>query len=296
MKKSILFIFIFFIGSMIYAQTIATNGKYQYTLNDFEKAVNFTEFICGAKLTSTELGKLKQQEIIDFNENPEFSLQNIADIDYQMQQFYAITDPSQIGLSRSMLIANLYYSIQEMPDDNAFKQIFNSYNIVLAIDPYNGISLTQKDVDSYFDYLTFYANLMGQAYVYDQQTRQANTQGIINQFLYGENQTKLMLSIMTIYYEYIQSAYNQLSYQEKQQFASSMTNNYDAFQQGYDYSNSNANNYYNQGNSNSSGNDYQTQQMYFNTMQDMMMQENATSLNIIENIGGSGNYWEVIDY
>ena len=305
MKKITLVLLFLIAGFIIKAQVIATNGSYQYTQNHFEKAVNFTEFICGTSLNSSELASLKQGEIKDFNEDPAYSLQNIADLDNQMQQFYAITDPSQIGLSRSMLIANLYYSIQDMPNDYAFKQIFNTHNIVLAIDPYNGISLTQKDVDSYFDFMTFYAGLMGQSYIYDQQTRLASTQGIIDMFLYGDNQTKLMLAIMTVYNEYMQSSYNQLTYQEKQQFANSMTSNYDNYQQGYDYSNTNNGgyssntNYSNQGTnySNSgSGNDAQTQQMYFDVMQDMMMQENATSLNIIENIGGSDNYWEVVDY
>ena len=77
------------IGGVINAQTIATNGKHQYTLSDFAKAINFTEYIYGVSLNNTELTNLKQQEIKDFNENPEFALQNIANIDYKIQQFAA---------------------------------------------------------------------------------------------------------------------------------------------------------------------------------------------------------------
>lgn len=277
------------------AQVLATSGNYQYTQEHFDKALQFTEFICGAQLTNAEVVALKQGELNDFNSDPATALQNIANLDAQMQQFYALTDPSQIGMSRSVLIANLYYNIQSMPDDYAFKSIFNKYNIVLALDPYNGISLTQKDVDSYFDFMEFYASLMGQNIIYDKQTRELYKQSVIDQFLYGDNQTKSMLAIMTTYNEYMQAAYNNLTASEKQQFTASMTNNYTSYEQNYDYSNNN--NYTENTNNNSnSSNDWQTQQMYYNVMNDMMMQNHATSLNIIENMGGTGNYWEVTDY
>ncbi|MBN2892638.1 MAG: hypothetical protein JXL97_12290 [Bacteroidales bacterium] len=290
LKQQLLVILFILLGHMLNAQVLATSGSYQYTQSEFNKSVKFTEFICGVTLNSKELASLKNEEISDFKLDPVTALNNVQSLDDQMQQVYALTDPFQIGISRSMLIANLYFTVQEMPDDYAFKVIFNTHNVVLAIDPYNGIALTQKDVNSYFDYLTFYAGIMGQTIIYDQATRNAYTQSVIDQFLYGDNQTKGMLAIMTIYNEYMQAAYNQLSFQEKQQFAASMTNNYTSYEQNYDYSSQNYSN------NNNSSNDYQTQQMYYDVMNDMMNQSHATSLNIIENIGGTGNYWEVVDY
>ncbi len=278
------------------AQVLASSGNYQYTQLHFNKALQFTEFICGANLTRNEVSLLKQGELKDFYDDPVTSLQNIADIDAQMQQFYALTDPVQIGFARSILIANLYNNIQAMPNDYPFKSIFNKYNVVLAIDPYNGISLTQKDVNSYFDFMEFYASLMGQNIVYDMQTRELYKQGVIDQFLYGDNQTKAMLAIMTTYNQYMQAAYNSLSASEKQQFSSSMTNNYTSYEQNYNYSNNNNYNSNTNNNNYNSNNDWQTKQMYFDVMNDMMMQNHATSLNIIENMGGTGNYWEVTNY
>ena len=35
---------------------------------------------------------------------------------------------------------------------------------------------------------------------------------------------------------------------------------------------------------------------YFQTMMNMNTLSHATSLNIIENIGGTGDYWKVVDY
>ena len=42
--------------------------------------------------------------------------------------------------------------------------------------------------------------------------------------------------------------------------------------------------------------DYQARQSMFQMMNDMNMNSHALSLNIIENIGGTGNYWNVVDY
>ncbi len=37
-------------------------------------------------------------------------------------------------------------------------------------------------------------------------------------------------------------------------------------------------------------------QNMFNMMQNMNTNSHALSMNIAENIGGTGNYWEVVDY
>jgi len=294
-KIGTLVLFLILLSNLAFSQVIAAKNGYQYTQADLNKTVRFTEFICGVKLSNSEIESLKQGELYDFNKNSVYALQNVANIDNQMQQFYALTDPLQVGLMRSMLIANLYYSIYQMPDANAFKQIFMKYNVVLALDPYNGFSFTEKDLHSYFDYLAFYAGLMGQSYVYDNYAREAYKQYVINLFLYGDNDTKTMLSVMSVYNQYVQAAYAQLSVNDKKQYANSLTGNYTTYEQGGSTDKTNVD-YSQYKGSNMSSNDWQTQQMYFNTMQNIMTQQHATSLNIIENMGGRGNYWEVVNY
>ena len=294
--KNLFFGLLFFIGAVnvLNSQILASKNGYNYTQADFQKAVRFTEFLCDKQLTDSELAMLKESELADFNADPQTALQNLNNIEAQMQQIYNTADPLQVGMSRSIMIANIYYSIQQMSDDNKIKQIFNNNVLVLAIDPYNGVSLTEKDVEAYFDYLTFYSGLTGQTVVYDRQTRDAYRQTVIDMFLYGDNQTKAMLAVMDTYNKYMQSAYNSLTPQQKQQFAASMTQNYNNYEQNYSYDNSSY------GNTSTSSpdfskNDAATNQMYFNVMQDYMMQSHATSLNIIENMGNTGNYWEVVD-
>ncbi len=296
--KNLLFSLLLLIGAVniVNSQVLASKNGFNYTQADFQKAVRFTEFLCDKKLTDSELSMLKESELADFNADPQTSLQNLNNIETQMQQIYNTADPLQVGLARSVMIANIYYSIQQMPDNNKFKQIFNNNVLVLAIDPYNGVSLTEKDVEAYFDYLTFYSGLTGQTVVYDRQTRNAYRQSVIDMFLYGDNQTKAMLAVMNTYNKYMQSAYNSLTPQQKQQFAASMTQNYNNYEQNYTYDNSTSS--YDNTSSSSpdfSKNDAATNQMYFNVMQDYMMQSHATSLNIIENMGNTGNYWEVVN-
>jgi hypothetical protein len=288
MKAKIFFVIFSVMWLPIFSQVLVEKDGYQYTQENFNRSVKFVKFICGIQLTEEEKEALKQGEINDFNANPATALQNVAYVDEQMQQLYALEDVLQIGLARSVLIANLYSTIYQLPPDNAFKQIFNTHTVVLALDPYNNLSFTQKDLDAYFDYLTFNAALMGSHYGYNQETRAAYAQSIINQFLYGDYQTKSTLAMMKIYFEYVQTVYQKLPDDKKNDFTNSITNNYNELtkQNGNQAQSSQEQ---------TSTNDWQTQQMYFNTMQDIMLQQHATSLNIIENIGGTGNYWEVVN-
>jgi len=40
----------------------------------------------------------------------------------------------------------------------------------------------------------------------------------------------------------------------------------------------------------------QQEREYWTMMSNISMQSHATSMNIIENMGGTGNYWEIVDY
>ncbi len=279
----------FILPDFLYSQVLAEKGPYRFTQSDFDKSIRFTEFICGEKLQQADIELLKNGELYDFELNPSMSLQNIAQIDQQMQQIYAITSPPEVGLARSMLITNLFNTIFSLPDENAFKQLFIKYNTVLAIDPYNGICFTEKDFQAYFGFIAFYAGLFGQSLVYDHPTREAFRQDIINQFLYGDMQTKYTLAFMHTFNLYVQGAYQKMTLQEKEQFVYGMSGNY------HDYSVNSVHSHQNN-NTQAHQNDSRTNQMYFNIMQDMMLQQHATGLNIIENIGGTGNYWEVVNY
>ncbi len=284
-----LFLSMFIFSGYLHAQVLAEKGPYRFTQSDFDKSIRFTEFICGEKLQQADIKLLKKGELYDFELNPAMSLQNIAQIDQQMQQIYAITSPPEVGLARSMLITNIFNTIFNLPDENAFKQVFYKHNTVLAIDPNNGICFTEKDLQAYFDFITFYAGLVGQSMVYDYQTREIFKQDIINQFLYGDLQTKYTLAFMHTFNLYVQGAYQKMTLQEKEQFVHSMSGNY------HDYSLNSGHSHQN-GNEMFQNNDARTNQLYFNIMQDMMLQQHATGLNIIENIGGTGNYWEVVNY
>ncbi len=288
-SRAVMFLSTIFLPGFLFSQILAEKGQYRFTQNDLDKPIRFAEFICGKNLEQADIELLKKGELYDFELNPSLSLQNIAQIDQQMQQLYAITSPPEVGLARSMLITNLFNTIFSLPDENAFKQVFYKYNTVLAIDPYNGICFTGKDFQAYFEYIVFYAGLFGQPLVYDYQTRDIFKQDIINQFLYGDMQTKYTLAFMHTFNLYVQGAYQKMTLQEKEQFVYGMSENY------RDYSLNTGQSFQN-GNDMFQNNDARTNQLYFNIMQDMMLQQHATGLNIIENIGGTGNYWEVVNY
>lgn len=105
--------------------------------------------------------------------------------------------------------------------------------------------------------------------------------------------------------EYIQKGYGQLSDQQRLAFQNEVNTRYQPYTANYDNS---LPDYTDPANLWPTGvdtpeekraylekkkSDYQMNQFTFNTMQNMMMQQQSTSLNIIENMGNSGDYWEI---
>jgi hypothetical protein len=100
---------------------------------------------------------------------------------------------------------------------------------------------------------------------------------------------------------FLQSNWNRLSPAQKQQYKSAYysqigqnTQSYQTYNQTY-----NSGSGYKSSSKKSPADqmrEYQARQHMFRMMNEMNMNTHATSLNIIENIGGTGNYWSVVDY
>ncbi len=258
-------------------QVLATQQGYQYTEAHFQTIVQFTEFLINQPLSFSELQTNRQEAIYNFNQNPAATIQDITDIYNSMQQLYATQDLGQIALVRSAILCQLYVTINQTGENPYIWQLIQAYSGILAYDTDNNLVLTQKDVDGYLALMQFYAQLSGQQFYWDWDTQKQFQQSMVQAFLQGSIEDRKSLATMALMDDYVQGVYTQMNLSQQQNFASSYNNNtggnrdYVGEMESY-YSASNAN---------------------FQIMQNIMMEDNVTMMNIIENMGDSGNYWEV---
>ncbi len=301
---------------------LASQSSYQLTEGHWQAALQFARFVLGTQLSTADEHAFRQSLIEEFNANPQATLTEIESLASQMQQLYQLTDLSQIALSRNMLLAALYQNFEQQAQKTYFYTLMQKYAPIIQIDPATGLALTWRDVDGYLGLMAFYSELAGQPLQISDEDRITYAQYLSQQFAIADQQTKASICTMATLNEYLRAAFAQLSPAEQQQAAAQLLQGV-GYQGNYNYQGGYQNDYYDQQFQQGYNQAYeqnqnlgqfpdgidtpekqraylqemqtrmQTNNMMFNTMQNIMTQQHATSLNIIENMGNSGNYWEV---
>ena len=283
-------------------QVLAESQGFQYTETHFQAGKRFVEFVLGQPLTAAEEQAGRQESIQDFYNNPVGSIQQTVQIDAQMQQVYQLTDPLQVALFRSAILCQLQTLFAQSQERPVIRQLIETHSPILAYDPANMLAFTTKDADGYLSLMTFYAQLNGQSAYIDEATRQQYHQYLTQAFLQGTVSDRQALSVMGVYSQYVQQAYAQLSANQQQDFTASY---YQVVEEQPTTDYTNPDNLWPPG-----VNTTEEKQAYlakrrseissFNAgmdvMSNVMLNQHVTTMNIIENIGGAGNYWEVTDY
>jgi len=295
MKTQIIFLITFLTFSLS-AQTYKVNSNkvwfsshgVNYTEGHFEKIRRFAEFLLDQKLNFIELQDAKNEAQKSFMSDPRGTLNEIAEIDQQMQQVYALTEVHTVGLVRSALLLHVYDALLREPQMPLLGKYIEKYCKVLAYDFPNNLVFTQKDVDGFFNLLDFVSKINGNYTKITALEKRQATQQMIQNFNNLSLQEKQLMAIMSIMNDYIQTVYNRATFTQKNQikdelnksFATNNTQNNNSTQSnGVDYSRFN----------NMSASSYQM-------MSNMMMSSHVTNMNIISNIGGSGDYWYIKNY
>lgn len=287
------------------SQVLAIQQGYQYTEAHFQTIVQFTEFLINQPLNMFELQTNRQEAIYNFNQNPAAAIQDVNEISNSMQQLYATQNLTQIALVRSAILCQFYTAINQSGESPYVWQLIQTYSNILAYDTDNNLVLTQKDVNGYLALMEFYAQISGQQFYLNWNELQQFQQLMVQSFLQGTLEDRQSLVSMALMDDYVLGSYQQMSYNEQQNFTNSYLNQ---------------NNNYN--NNNSSYSDYnednlwppgvsttQEKQAYiaqrqaeieesnyfYNTLSNMQLESHVTTMNIIESMGETSNYWEV-DY
>ncbi len=303
-----------FTSNLNKGKILAQKDGYKFTEKHFSALVKFLEFIVGEKITSQERDFLKIAEINGFNQVPQNEISQIEKINNSMQALYKISDPIKLGVSRTYLFNQFYFAFQKLPADKqpAFFQIMKKHVKILAYDKNSGLILTQKDIDGFINYLMFMQYLQGNNTNFTYDLREAIKNDLISKFQSLPIDKKKIISSGDILWTLIERNWNNMTLAQKQQFIVSYRQ-----QTGY----SPANNSFNRGvqtgyrigqniinNINNSKKyrsgsrkksllerqrEFQAKQNMFRMMYNMNLQTHVTSLNIIENMGGTGNYWKI---
>ena len=243
-----------------------------YTEGNFEKIRRFAEFLLDQKLNFAELKDAKDEAKKTFMANPSGTLNEVAEIDQQMQQVYALTDVQTVGLVRSALLLHVYDALLREPQMPLLGKYIEKYCRVLAYDFPNNLVFTQKDADGLFNLIEFIAKINGTPTKLSTSERSQTTQQLVQNFNNLSLQEKQLMCIMGIMNDYIQTVYNNAAFAQKNQIREELNK---SFATSGNNMNSNQNNSmdYSKFN-NMSASSYQM-------LSNMMMSSHVTNMNII---------------
>ncbi len=283
---------------------IATKGNYKLTHGHLRAGIDLTQFIIGQKIKVNEVRELKQKLVEEFNAMPGQTVGQLESISLSMDKVHAASDPAKIGLVRQQIFAAFYKMTRNVREDQKplMIQVINRYIKVLAYDEANNLILTNKDVEGYINYVAFNSELAGQKINLNYAVRNTITNQLVTGFASMPLSQKQMLSSASLIWELLNFNWNRMNNSQKVQYINAYRGK---IASNFNYNNqSTQNNNWtppkNYGSQKKSlaqmRRDFNAKQNMFRMMNNMNMNSHALSLNIIENIGGTGNYWKVTDY
>ncbi len=284
-------------------RVIAEKGNLKLTHGHLRTGIDLTQFIIGHKIKDNEVKALKQKLVQEFNTAPAETLSQLNGIRRSMNKVYSSTDPYRIGLVRQELFGAFYKVTKNINESQKplMIRIINKYVRVLAYDEKNNLILTNRDVDGYINYLIFNSELSGQKIDANYAVKRDVSAQLVKKFFSMPIGQKQMLASASLIWQLFDTNWRRMSRSQKNQYVTA-------------YRNKISNNF--SRNSQEAGfgqqwkppqgaykksvaqmkSEFNAKQNMFRMMQNMNTNSHALSLNIIENTGGTGNYWNVVDY
>ena len=282
---------------------LAQKGGYTLTVDHFNAGLGILQFIIGQPVKPSEVKELKDKVIEEFHQAPAEMLRQLDSMGQSLQLVHGATDPVRIGLARQELFAALYKGTMNFKEEDKplMIQVMNRYIKVRAYDPTNNLLLTNKDAEGMLNYLAFNSELMGRKVYLTDAVRRSLMTDLINRFASMPIEQKRLLCTASLIWELLEANWNRLTSAQKQQYKQAYYSQIG--QNSQSYRNYNQTTSPGPGYKSNSGKstadmmrEHRAKQHMFQMMNEMNMNTHATSLNIIENIGGTGNYWNVVDY
>lgn len=281
----------------IEGRPIAKSGDLRLLSGHPEMYINCAQFIVGEELTMEEKLRIHKQCKVEFAKDPASLLAEADELHAVMTQAHALQDPVEIGLIRLVLLSALHQEFMNTAADERpeIVQIIYQRSPVLAYDAGTQLVLTRRDVDGLIDYMAFLNGMEPGQIRISESEREALRQQAAAQFAFLPVEQKQALCVGGILNDVVKASWNRLSPAQRGEFRAQLAGQMNTGptaqprQAPPQESSSQADLLEMQA-------EFQAEQMYFNMMSEMNLQSHITSMNIIENIGGTGNYWEVVEY
>ncbi len=260
MKRCLLLLMVLLLGQPALGQP---------TLEEAQLMVQFTEFLAGERFAPNEKEIVVAEMQQDYLNDRASYAQSIQDCAEVYQTLTQIQEPLQLGLVRQGLLGEYYSHMKAGHQSPTMELIFRKVQ-PLAWDGNRKMLLSTADLHGLLEYLSF----------------QQQTQG----------GTPLSPSDRELLKQQFVSGFSQLS-DEEMGFVCSGKMIWQTVAANWQRANqqqqANWSQQYSQSASPSSSGGGQMSPEAYRRMSQMMLQNHATNMNIIENIGGTGNYWSV---
>lgn len=281
-------------GAAAEPRVLASEGGLTLTSEHFDAGVDLIQFIIGQPVKASELKELEAKLVEEFGQMPGEVIRQLTDIQGSLRQLHALTDPGQISLARQQLFGALYQATLPMPeaDKPLMVQVINRYIRVLAVDPYQGLLLTDRDADGLLNFLAFMSGLNGQPVVLTPELQRGFEQDLARSFPGLAPPQKQVVCAGSVLWTILDAHWKRLTPGQQEQFRQQyrMAAAMPPPQPVYPAAPSGA------GSGLDAIADAEARQRMFEILSDVSLQQHVTSLNIIENMSDSGNYWEIVDY
>jgi len=308
---------------------LAEKSGVRFSQYHIDALSRFLQFITGEKLSDKQKSDLLKAELKGFDMNPKSEIATIESIDNAMKVAYKSKDWQKVAMVKMELFSTLYSQFMKIPKEKRpfFALLMEDLGHILVFDQNTGIVLTQNAASGFVNYLLFMQKISGMNINFNQNLETYLLKEVKNNFLSFPQETKKAIAGGDIIWQITQYNWSLMTEQQKlqvQQQANGVYNSTNfstnmfgsqngdvsgqanSFIQQTQGLNSNRNQIYNNINTNSNGSSqmkmaemqraFNARQACFKIMNDTSLMQHATSLNIIENIGNTGNYWEVKDY
>jgi len=282
-------------------RVIAVQGDYKLTYGNLRTGIDLTHFIIGHKVKDSEIRELKAKLEEEFKAQPAMVLKEINGIASAMKKVYNSTDPLKIGLVRQELFAAFYKATRHLEGAQVplMIQVIHRYIKVLAQDERNNLILTNRDVEGYISYLAFNSELAGQKLDVNYAVRREFTAQLVRNFPTMPLEQKRMVASASLMWQLLDANWKGMTPAQKNQYIQAYRNqvsrNFTRKPQDFGSLYKPPRGAHKKSLSQMRS-EFNAKQNMFRMMQNMNTNTHALSLNIIENTGGTGNYWNVVDY
>lgn len=261
-------------------QLLAQSNGYALRLSDVQLGQALIQFITEQSINTQEFEILKNSAIREFKADPKGFSEGMDGLKKVLNMAKQSQDVSIIAQLRQSLFSELYKANKDQPlhEQSEIVRIMLNYLTVESYDPKTGMVLSSRDLDASVNYLAKTLELQsGQAL--SSAGRQQIQQTLKTQFTQLPKEEQAFYANGSVYWAMVEANLQQFSQQQYTQFQQQYAGNEPQYQSIPSW-----------------GDQQQGQQMSQETyefLSQMSLQNHVSMMNGIENMGGTGDYWQI---